>query len=169
LAFFRHFTRYGAENEALLNIYWDKHKREFVVDAPEQIVTAVSVNSRMNEGYADERYIHYLDVHSHNSMPAFFSPVDDADEKATRLYAVVGRLNHVIPEIKTRISNGGKHWDIDPAEVFEPIGTAFPDEWRDKVRFRAPHTENKSKTFSRLMASRENLMSGVDEHEICAG
>ena len=80
----------------------------------------------------------------HNSMRAFFSAKDDADEKATRLYSVVGRLDKYFPEIKTRISNGGKYWPIDPAEVFESVGTGkpFPDEWKEKVRFREQHGDS---------------------------
>jgi PRTRC genetic system protein A len=142
IAFFRHFTLHGADSEALLNIYWDKHNSEFIVDAPEQIVSKTSVNSRVSEDYANEkRYIHYMDIHSHNTMRAFFSAIDNADEKATRLYAVVGRLQKFIPNIKVRLSNGGKFLEIKPGEVFEPIGEMFPDEWLDKVSFRASHKD----------------------------
>lgn len=134
-AFFRHFACDGADKEALLNIYWDKENNEYVIDAPEQVVSKVSVDSHISEQFTDDRYIHYMDIHSHNTMEAFFSQVDDHDEKATRLYAVVGKLNECVPEVKTRISNGGKFLDIDPTEVFEHIGAAFPNEWKDKVHF----------------------------------
>jgi len=140
ISFFRYFTKHGADNEALLNIYWDKTDKRFIVDAPEQIVTKASVISYVSGDYENSRYIHYMDIHSHNSMRAFFSAIDDNDEKATRLYTVIGKLYKCIPDIKTRISNGGKHWTIDPAEVFEPVGEPFPDEWKEKVRFRAPHS-----------------------------
>ena len=141
VAFFRYFTRHGADNEALINIFWDKHNREFIVDAPEQAVTSVSVNSNISADYADERYIHYMDVHSHNSMRAFFSATDNADEKATRLYTVIGRLDKYFPDIKTRISNGGKYHEIDPGEVFEIVSKPFPQDWKDRVRFRDPHSD----------------------------
>lgn len=133
LAFFRHFVQNGCENEALLNIYWDKEAQEFIVDAPEQVVTKISVDSQISEKFSSDRYIHYMDIHSHSTMGAFFSPVDDHDEKATRLYTVVGRLDGCVPEIKTRISNGGKFLEIDPAEVFEFSGVSFPDEWKGHV------------------------------------
>jgi hypothetical protein len=141
VAFFRYYTRHGADNEALLNIYWDTVNQTFFVDAPEQVVSKASVNSRISDEYADERFLHYMDIHSHNSMRAFFSPTDDADEKATRLYTVIGELYKGIPDIKTRISNGGKYFEIDPGEVFEPLQEPFPDEWRKKVRFREPHKD----------------------------
>ena len=144
IGFFRYFTSHGADNEVLINIYWDKINKDFVVDVPEQNVTKISVDSRISEDFGNNRYIHYMDIHSHNSMKAFFSAVDDTDEKATRLYTVIGRLDKFIPEIKTRISNGGKFWPIDSAEVFEPIGKAFPDEWKNNVHFRKPHSNKKS-------------------------
>jgi len=139
IAFFRYYTIQGGDNEVLVNIYWDSHGEEFVVDAPSQTVSKVSVHSEENPDYLDERYIHYMDIHSHNSMRAFFSPTDDKDEKATRLYSVIGRLDSYFPEIKTRISNGGKFLEIDPAEVFEYIASPFPPEWKDNVKLRAAH------------------------------
>ena len=142
IAFFRHFSHHGSDNEALLNLYWDRHKEVFVIDAPKQVVTKTSVRSQVSDEYTDDRYIHYMDIHSHNTMPAFFSETDDADEKATRLYTVVGELHKGIPDIKTRISNGGKFWPIDTSEVFELIDKPFPEEWKEKVQFRACHDES---------------------------
>jgi len=139
LAFFRHFVQNGTENEALLNIYWDKENQEFIVDAPEQVVTKISVDSQLSEKFASERYIHYMDIHSHNTMSAFFSPVDNHDERATRLYTVVGRLDKCMPEVRTRISNGGKFLEIDPSEVFEFTGCSFPKEWKDRVNVKPKH------------------------------
>jgi hypothetical protein len=74
-------------------------------------------------------------------MKAYFSPTDNMDEKATRLYTVIGRLDSYFPEIKTRISNGGKFHEIDPAEVFEYIARPFPPEWKEKVTLRSAHRD----------------------------
>ena len=46
-------------------------------------------------------------------MPAFFSGTDDRDERATRVYMVVGLLHTVAPQIRTRISVGGSFVPID--------------------------------------------------------
>ena len=149
ISFFRHYTCFGDGNEALVNIYWDSHSEEFLVDTPTQIVSKTSVYSKENLDYTDDRFIHFMDIHSHNSMQAFFSHIDDEDEKATRLYTVIGRLDSYFPEIKTRISNGGKFHEIDPAEVFEYIQHPFPEEWTDKVQFRASHKDvDKNSTAS---------------------
>jgi PRTRC genetic system protein A len=141
ITFFRYFTQYGGDNEVLVNIYWDSQGNKFIVDTPEQLVSKISVHSSANPDYQNERYIHFMDIHSHNSMRAFFSHTDDNDEKATRLYTVIGRLDKYFPEIKTRISNGGKFHEIDPSEVFEYIACPFPPEWEDKVITRAKHED----------------------------
>jgi PRTRC genetic system protein A len=141
IGFFRYFTRHGADKEVLVNVYWDTAGKTFVVDAPEQTVTEASVESQENPDFADERYIHYMDIHSHNSMKAFFSAVDDSDEKATRLYTVIGNLHKYFPDVKTRISNGGRFLEIDPAVVFDLADRSYPQEWKDSVRFRDPHKD----------------------------
>jgi hypothetical protein len=77
-------------------------------------------------------------------MKAFFSSVDDRDEKATRLYTVIGNLHEYFPDIKTRISNGGKFMEIAPLCVFELAESSFPMKWTEKVRFRARHENEDS-------------------------
>lgn len=161
LAFFRHFVQNGCENEALLNIYWDKEAQEFIVDAPEQVVTKISVDSQISEKFSGDRYIHYMDIHSHNTMGAFFSPIDDHDEKATRLYTVVGRLDGCVPEIKTRISNGGKFLEIDPAEVFEFSGVSFPDEWKEHVTSEQKNKKPCHRMLHKLSKAKKKLKRKV--------
>lgn len=143
VAFFRYYMHNGVDKEVLVNVYWDKLGKMFFIDAPEQTVTKASVDSRINEDYTDDRYIHYMDIHSHNSMKPFFSEVDDNDEKATRLYTVIGNLHEYFPDVRTRISNGGKYCEIDPAEVFELVARQFPNEWKDNVHFRAAHIKER--------------------------
>jgi len=123
LAFFKLMAQEG-NNEALANIYWDKVDEVYITDVPQQTVSMFSVKGIINPAYDNERYIHYMDIHSHNSMPAFFSATDNADEKATRVYAVIGNVLSYFPEIKVRISNGGKFHEIEPEVVFEDFNKA---------------------------------------------
>jgi len=169
IAFFRHYTNKGDDKEVLANIYWDKDNREFIADVPEQSVTKMSVDTEISGQFADDRYIHYMDIHSHNSMRAFFSEEDDRDEKATRLYTVIGKLDGYVPEIKTRISNGGAFLEIDPAEVFEHFGVSYPQEWNSKVRFRSGHSKNKRSAFSWLLLVKHKMTHGVEYNAVCAG
>ena len=139
ISFFRYFMSRGSEMEALVNIYWDKENNEYLIDAPYQTVTGVSVDTELSEDLTGERYIHVMDIHSHNSMDAFFSSRDNEDEKATRLYAVVGRLDRYIPDIKVRMCCGGNHHNLEPQLVFGDFDLNFPQDWLDNVQFRKAH------------------------------
>ncbi len=117
ISFFRCCMTGPEEFEALAHILWDKQEQEFVVRVPEQTVTK-----------------DYIDIHSHNSMEAKFSPVDDEDERATRIYIVVGRLDKFFPDITVRMSCGGTYLTLPPGCVLESFGAAFPAEWRTQVK-----------------------------------
>ena len=119
ISFFRSLICDGENYEAIVNVYWDRINSGFLSVIPKQRVTATRADSELNGEYSAGRYIHYMDIHSHNVMAARFSQRDNMDEKATRLYAVVGQLDRPVPEISVRISNGGKHLLIDPDTVFE--------------------------------------------------
>lgn len=68
-----------------------------------------------------------LTLHSHHTMPAFFSATDDADERDLGLYAVVGRLLGDRPEVIVRAGAYG-HWLPVPWEaVFEGTRGPFRD------------------------------------------
>lgn len=119
--------------EALVHILYDTIRGKYVVRVPKQKLTHVSVHSVM-EVYPDH-LIHVMDIHSHNTMPARFSSTDNEDEKATRLYAVIGRLDKVFPDITVRASCGGKFIPLSPSEVFEADFKAYsyPDGWEDRI------------------------------------
>ncbi len=135
ISFFRSFMSDGENYEALAFILWDRQEDRFCTFIPRQTVSAVraDVDLLQNEGYDTERYLHYMDIHSHNVMSAKFSHRDDRDEKATGLYTVIGRLDRYLPEISVRLSNGGTYLPIDPAIVFEAFGDRFPLDWREQV------------------------------------
>lgn len=140
ISFFRSFMSKDNEYEALAFIYWDKQEERFVPHVPRQTASKAFIGYRMEEdALPEERFLHYADIHSHNSMAARFSPVDDADEKATRLYLVVGKLDRFYPDISARVSCGGSFLEIDPAKVIEGIGEEFPAEWLDRVDREEPY------------------------------
>ena len=134
LRFFKYMAHMGSY-EALANIYWDKQEEKFVIDIPEQTVTPTSVSGKISAEYSSDRYIHYVDIHSHNNMNAFFSKTDNRDEKAARVYAVVGKISGFFPEIKVRIANSRSFVEIDPSVVFESIVSVrnFPEQWKSAV------------------------------------
>lgn len=138
--------------EALANIYWDKQEEKFVIDIPEQTVTPTSVSGKISAEYNSDRYIHYVDIHSHNNMNAFFSKTDNRDEKAARVYAVVGKISGLFPEIKVRIANSRSFVEIDPSVVFESIVSVrnFPEEWKSAVLLEKETKRKKSDFWGAL-------------------
>ena len=122
------------ELEALVHILYDTKREKYTIRVPKQKLTHVSVDSVMEEEYP-EHMVHVMDIHSHNTMPAKFSSVDDEDEKPTRLYAVMGRLDKVLPDITVRASCGGKFIPVEPADVFDIKSNAFPHPktWDDQI------------------------------------
>lgn len=135
VAFFRSFMEENEEYEAMAQIYWDKQERRFFAFVPKQTVSKDAIEADLHDcPYGDEeRYICYADIHSHNSMDAFFSHTDDRDERGTGLYFVVGRLNEFFPKLKARISCDGSFVPIDPASVVEGLDRCFPAEWSQRV------------------------------------
>lgn len=140
IAFFRTFMTENEENEALALIYWDKEEKRFFAYVPKQSVCKEEVEADLHGcPYDDEeRYICYADIHSHNSMDAFFSGKDDRDERSVGLYFVLGELDHFYPEIKARVFCGDNFVTIDPATVIEGLEQPFPQEWLDQVSVRRP-------------------------------
>ena len=131
VSFFRSYMKDGEECEALAQIYWDKKAKEFFAYIPKQTVCKDEIEADLSGcPYDDEtRYLCYADIHSHNSMEAFFSAKDDQDERGTGLYFVVGELDRFFPSLKARISCGGSFVAIDPATVIEGLEQPFPEEW----------------------------------------
>ena len=74
VSFFRSFMWENEEYEALALIYWDKVEKRFLAYVPKQAVTKDHIDADLRGcPYDDEsRYIRYADIHSHNSMDAFF-------------------------------------------------------------------------------------------------
>lgn len=131
ISFFKSLMNGERELEALANIYWDTEDKKYYIHIPKQTVSKASVDAPLAD--VGDRYIHVMDIHSHNDMKAYFSPIDDRDEKATRIYVVIGRLDKYFPDISVRISVGGNYVSIDPALVFDGICMDFPDYWTEQI------------------------------------
>lgn len=135
ISFFRCYMGEKQEFEALAHILWDKERMEFTVYIPPQQVSKARVEASLPQNsFPEDRFIHYADIHSHNSMEAKFSPVDNADEQATRIYAVVGRLDKFFPDLTVRMSCGGNFLELNPNLIFEGMETEFPQKWQKNVQ-----------------------------------
>ena len=119
--------------EALVHILYDTEEKEYLIKVPKQKISCASVDSVTDEPYP-ERYIHVMDIHSHNIMPAVFSDTDNKDEKETRLYAVAGRFDRTFPEITVRAGCAGKFIPLAPEDVFEgSFFGEYPEEWKENI------------------------------------
>lgn len=135
IAFFKSYVDRDGAVEALAYIYWSFADSRYYVHVPKQVVGKARVDSTLPD-IDEEKFILVMEIHSHNTMPGFFSSTDDSDEKATRLYTVVGSMDKVFPEIRTRMSCGGKFVEINPEEVFEGFDGVFPENWKEAVEIR---------------------------------
>ena len=151
IAFFRAFMTDHGENEAFAQIYWDKAEKRFFAYVPKQSVCKEEVEADLHDcPYDDEeRYLCYADIHSHNSMDAFFSGKDDQDERSTGLYLVLGKLDKFYPDVKARIFCGDSFVSIDPDIVMEGLEQPFPKEWLTQVSIRSRKPERFKKPDKR--------------------
>jgi hypothetical protein len=105
-------------SEAYVQYYWDKENEQFLINFPIQDATGAHVNYTRDEEL-EGRYLLVADVHSHNTMTAHFSAVDDGDEKENRIFGVIGEITKDIPAMKFRIATGGEHIDLRPSDIFD--------------------------------------------------
>ena len=164
IGFFRSQMESGAEFEALVRIYWDRKEQKFIPFVPKQRATKDSVTVRLTDEDLpdDTQYLYYADIHSHNSMKAIFSAIDDQDERGTRLYLVIGHLERFFPEISARISCGGSFVPIEPSLVLEGLDGSFPTEWSGKVVHQLPELpEAPSAHFAGVRSLLGGLLGGA--------
>lgn len=118
------FFRQNLPNEAIAMIVWQNSDRQYTLEIPQQEATVSSISyQRLDiERWLDPQQTLVMEIHSHGYWNAYFSETDNADELATGLYAVVGRLQAAQPQLKVRYSCGGRYREIDPGDVFDLEG-----------------------------------------------
>jgi len=89
--------------EAMAHIVWNKTTESYRVAIPTQKVSKARVAYDWSHVAADEEVI--LDIHSHNSMDAFFSGTDENDDKTyAGISGVAGRLDTNSPKVIWRFN-----------------------------------------------------------------
>lgn len=117
------YFRQDLSKEAIVNISYNRVLKRFFLRYPVA-----------EETKAEKHYIIYnfrnwlirdevtvLQIHSHNTMPAFFSSVDDADEAVPGLYGVIGNLDQEKPSMAFRFSGCGKKKSLLMSELFKEV------------------------------------------------
>jgi PRTRC genetic system protein A len=108
-------TKYKAE--AYASLFWNG--TQYHVEVPEQIISGGRVKHQQQRDLPGE--IEVLQIHSHDTMPAFFSGVDNEDEQehGQRIYAVFGKLDQVVPESKWRVNAGGVFYPVEMSSLID--------------------------------------------------
>lgn len=119
--FYNYKEKYNAE--ARYQIFWDREKKEYFYHIPKFTSTEASLETERSVELEREHLL-VVDLHSHLSRGAFFSPTDDLNEmESERFYGVIA-VGSPVPMIKLRFSCGGNYVYVNPWVVFEP-----PLEW----------------------------------------
>lgn len=137
VSFFRQiFSEYSSE--VFLQYFYDIEKKEYIINCPQQVVGPASVKYNRDTEYEKGKIL-VFEIHSHGSMGASFSPIDDADEKDDRFFGVIGNVENYYPSLKIRLSVGGRTREVEVGDIFDLSGTtcykeSFPAEWVDNIK-----------------------------------
>lgn len=104
--------------ERIFQIRWDTLAKEYVIVKPTEFKTSkCAIEYDFSDVPAHLKQV--LEIHSHNTMPAYFSSIDDADELCKGFYGVVGRLDKEQPMMKFRVGMEGYFTEIPFEHLFE--------------------------------------------------
>lgn len=138
-AFFREVMKAnkGVNLEAQAFVIWNP-ELGYHIRIPEQTVSGASVSYKW-ENFISSDDVIVLDMHSHNSMGAFFSGTDDRDDNGNcTISGVVGEMNKPKPAMVFRFNLPGnvKIAGLTPDDIFAQEGQGFdvPAEWLTQVK-----------------------------------
>ena len=151
--FFLDIMQRLSDAEVMVQLYWDKEESKYFLYVPEQKVqkaTIAATHSQELQGNP-QRYIWVLDIHSHNTMGAFFSGTDSADEISTRVFGVMGQISKGTTQrvnftCKWRAGVNGKFveltaediWDMDNLELMPVPEADYAKVQRGSVAYSVP-------------------------------
>lgn len=108
--------------EMMVRILYNKRTGEFLTIAAQGERTKIGIEYDFSAHKAlmyHPDMINVCEIHSHNTMPAFFSSVDDADEVMPGVFGVIGNLDKEVPTMKFRAGLEGIFCEIPVEELFE--------------------------------------------------
>ena len=112
------FFKKNPRKEAAVQIFFNMEAEKYEIYYPEQQVTSASVVFMRNHDMENDKLL-IMDIHSHGAMHAFFSSIDDNDEKGTRLFMVLGNLDKKEITYKLRAGIAGNYKILKLSDVFE--------------------------------------------------
>lgn len=160
VSFYRGIMGTMQESEAFSFVFWDLQKKEYFVYVPFQIGCKGRVKwdqPNLRTLYPADRYIEVISGHSHNTMHATFSAVDDKDENSEQLYMVLGTLHKEVPSFSIRACLMGNKipsqllnsiFNITEEEFNAEVGgwrNLHPKEWETQIK---PMDRSERATFT---------------------
>ncbi len=118
------FFRKDPRKEAAVQIFYDDKTDSYELHFPKQYAEACSVVFD-RDMLLEEKKVLVMDAHSHGRMNAFFSSVDNRDEKGTRLFLVLGRIDGEVPAWKLRAGIAGHYKELALTDVFNMEGISY--------------------------------------------
>ena len=112
------FFRKNPCKEAAAQIFYDDKTGKYELYFPKQRSNVCHVVFDRDMALEEEKVL-VMDIHSHGRMDAFFSSVDDHDEKGTRLFLVLGKIDSVKPACKLRAGITGHYKELALTDVFD--------------------------------------------------
>jgi len=135
-SFFREVSKkFKSEFEAHAWILYSKD-RGYFVSVPEQSVSKATVSFSYDAGTLPKDSIIVVDLHSHNTMGAFFSGTDNENDKSGIYYSgVIGKITDKSYEHVIRFNLYDAKHPCKLSDVFDiPVEeNEFPKEWLTKV------------------------------------
>lgn len=103
-------------NEVLFHLVLRNDQWQLIT--PEQIQSPQSCTPALTElGSSTQSAL--IEIHSHGTMPAYFSQTDDQDEcNGFRIYGVLGKLHSYNPELLLRVGLFGHAYTIPASLIF---------------------------------------------------
>lgn len=145
-----------SELEAMIWVCWDAENGYHLV-VPDQRVSKASASYDWSSLPAGKTIV--VDIHSHNTMGAFFSGTDNRDDQNNIGFSgVVGRIKDVNPQTVWRFNYRDKKIDCSLDDIFEmparPEATV-PEDWVGKVN---------NQTFAPTVYQGGNSQKGKADH-----
>lgn len=115
------YFRKDIDNEAYVKICYNQLLREYFIVQAESLVSKAEVIYFLPaEAWMNNRNIvQVMDIHSHNTMPAYFSDIDNADECYPGLFGVIGNLASECPSMRFRAGYEGVFTPLSIDKLFQ--------------------------------------------------
>ena len=118
------YFREDLGKEAMVRIVYNKECGEFSFykAGGRRSKARLDYEFEVDESLFCPNMVQVMEIHSHNTMPAFFSVVDDQDESGyPGVFGVIGNLDCQSPSMKFRAGVSGIFKELDCLDLFEEL------------------------------------------------